>query len=103
MSTARTLSLCTALRMQSLLAEAHWVSLLQPFLWAEEELRLTSLSKSALEQLREPRRYILGGISLWFELLWEHEKEEYEASQLHAIWDREWRHRTGDSDSEYSI
>ena len=90
--------------LQSVLEDQYWISLVQPFLWADEELRISTLSATFLGVHAIARNEILSGISLWIRIRWEIRNDRHEAAQLNAIWRREWRVRTGSSsDSDYSV
>ena len=84
----------------SRLQDAFLVELVQPYVLAEEEIRITILNRQALWDHREARRQILAGISLWLTLqaVW---RNAFEAWQLDRLWRREEYERWG-SDSDCS-
>ena len=85
--------------LRSVLDDRHWISLVQPFLWANEELRISTLSSSFLAVHSIARNEILSGISLWIRICWE---EWNDRRQLDATAYYLWRRELRDAASEYS-
>ena len=88
----------------SVLGNSDLYAVLRQYLWAEQEIQLSSLDQLCFRCLTTDRYDILSGIALWLRLEAEREYDVHITRQLHRIWDREEADRWYDSDgSEYDI
>ena len=88
----------------SVLSNPDLYAVLRQYLWAEQEVQLSSLGQLCFRYLTTDRYDILSGISLWLRLEAEREYDAHITRQLYRIWDREEAVLWYDSDgSEYEL